>query len=206
MRSKLFKIATSASVALWASVALAAQPVDTVISWLQDQGFTHFEIEKTWLGRTKIEAKAAGAEREIIINTKTGEILRDYWEVEDANLAERFLAFINPFATVVDSSGDTQMWFEYHDDDDEEDEVDEDERDNSGSGSFDDDEEDVVDNSGSGSFDDGEEDGVDNSGSGTAEDQPDEADEVDEEDEPDEVDNSGSGSSDEPDEPDETDD
>ena len=106
----------------WASLAQAAEPVDRIIAWLRDQGFTEFEVEKTWLGRTKIEAHADGLEREIIINTRTGEILRDYWDIEDAQKAQEFLSFVNPLATVRDSSGSgKRALFEYHDDDDEED-------------------------------------------------------------------------------------
>ena len=107
----------------WASLAQAAEPVDRIIAWLRDQGFTEFEVEKTWLGRTKIEAHADGLEREIIINTRTGEILRDYWDIEDAQKAQEFLSFVNPLATVRDSSGSgKRALFEYHDDDDEVDE------------------------------------------------------------------------------------
>ena len=109
----------------WASLAQAAEPVDRIIAWLRDQGFTEFEVEKTWLGRTKIEAHADGLEREIIINTRTGEILRDYWDIEDAQKAQEFLSFVNPLATVRDSSGSgKRALFEYHDDDDEDDEGD----------------------------------------------------------------------------------
>ena len=104
----------------WASLAQAAEPVDRIIAWLRDQGFTEFEVEKTWLGRTKIEAHADGLEREIIINTRTGEILRDYWDIEDAQKAQEFLSFVNPLATVRDSSGSgKRALFEYHDDDDD---------------------------------------------------------------------------------------
>ena len=104
----------------WASLAQAAEPVDRIIAWLRDQGFTEFEVEKTWLGRTKIEAHADGLEREIIINTRTGEILRDYWDIEDAQKAQEFLSFVNPLATVRDTSGSgKRALFEYHDDDDD---------------------------------------------------------------------------------------
>ena len=110
----------------WASLAQAAEPVDRIIAWLRDQGFTEFEVEKTWLGRTKIEAHADGLEREIIINTRTGEILRDYWDIEDAQKAQEFLSFVNPLATVRDTSGSgKRALFEYHDDDDHDDDDDE---------------------------------------------------------------------------------
>ena len=77
------KLAIALACALWAAPVQASEFADRIILWLQDQGFTYFEVQKTWLGRIKIEAKAAGVEREIIINARTGEVLRDYWEVED---------------------------------------------------------------------------------------------------------------------------
>ncbi len=86
--------------ALTFAAALAATPVaadefsDRVVNWLEEQGFTHFEIKRTWLGRIKIEAYANGIEREIILNGRTGEILRDYWEVEhddEGNVSVRLI-------------------------------------------------------------------------------------------------------------------
>ncbi len=53
---------------------------ESVVRQLRAQGFTEFEVERTLLGRLKIEAKNATLEREIVINPTTGEILRDYWE------------------------------------------------------------------------------------------------------------------------------
>lgn len=77
---------------LLAAIWLAALPgpamaqedtrLNLLLSQLRAQGFTQVEIERTWLGRIKIEAESAYAEREIIYNPRTGEILRDYWESE----------------------------------------------------------------------------------------------------------------------------
>lgn len=128
MLRKFYNLVLILTVSVWASTAFAAEHVDRIIDWLRGQGFTQFEVERTWLGRTKIEAHADGLERELIINTRTGEILRDYWEIEDVVKAEKFLIFVNPYATVRDESGSgTITLFEYHDDDghDEHDEHDE---------------------------------------------------------------------------------
>jgi hypothetical protein len=173
--------------AAWASLAQAAEPVDRIIAWLRDQGFTRFEVEKTWLGRTKIEAHADGLEREIIINTRTGEILRDYWEIEDAQKAEEFLSFVNPLATVRDSSGSgKRSLFEYHDDDDEDDDEDHDDDEDE---DHDDDEQDD-DRSGSKSSSDDDEIELDEDDEQDEEkdeeDEPEEEDEKDDEDEEDE--------------------
>lgn len=170
----------------WASLAQAAEPVDRIIAWLRDQGFTEFEVEKTWLGRTKIEAHADGLEREIIINTRTGEILRDYWDIEDAQKAQEFLSFVNPLATVRDSSGSgKRALFEYHDDDDEDDEGDDRDDDKDDDARHDDrddeDDEQDEDRSGSNRSDDYDEDKDE-------EDEPEDDDEKDDEDEEDDED------------------
>jgi len=173
----------------WASLAQAAEPVDRIIAWLRDQGFTEFEVEKTWLGRTKIEAHADGLEREIIINTRTGEILRDYWDIEDAQKAQEFLSFVNPLATVRDSSGSgKRALFEYHDDDDEDDEGDDRDDDKDDDARHDDrddeDEEQDEDRSGSNRSDDYDEDKDEED----EEDEPEDDDEKDDEDEEDDED------------------
>ena len=54
---------------------------DLVISQLKAQGFRKIRIGRTLLGRTRIVAINSRMRREIIINPRTGEILRDYWEV-----------------------------------------------------------------------------------------------------------------------------
>ena len=161
----------------WASLAQAAEPVDRIIAWLRDQGFTEFEVEKTWLGRTKIEAHADGLEREIIINTRTGEILRDYWDIEDAQKAQEFLSFVNPLATVRDTSGSgKRALFEYHDDDDDDHDED-DEGDDRDDDKDDDARHDDRD-------DEDEEQDEDRSGSNRSDDDDEDKDEEDEEDEP----------------------
>jgi hypothetical protein len=173
----------------WASLAQAAEPVDRIIAWLRDQGFTEFEVEKTWLGRTKIEAHADGLEREIIINTRTGEILRDYWDIEDAQKAQEFLSFVNPLATVRDSSGSgKRALFEYHDDDDDDDEGDDRDDDKDDDVRHDDrddeDDEQDEDRSGSNRSDDDDEDKDEEDD----EDEPEDDDEKDDEDEEDDED------------------
>lgn len=57
--------------------------VQAIARDLSRQGYREIEVTRTWLGRIRIEAKSATGEREIVVNPRTGEILRDYWEVED---------------------------------------------------------------------------------------------------------------------------
>jgi len=63
--------------------ALAESLPDRVIRQLKAQGFTRFKVSRTWLGRTRIVATSSKQSREIILNPRTGEILRDYWHARD---------------------------------------------------------------------------------------------------------------------------
>lgn len=46
---------------------------------LQTQGYDRVAISETLLGRARITASGASGTREIILNPRTGEILRDLW-------------------------------------------------------------------------------------------------------------------------------
>jgi hypothetical protein len=52
---------------------------ERIIDQLKTQGFSRVEISKTWLGRVRFIASGPGTRREIILNPRTGEILRDLW-------------------------------------------------------------------------------------------------------------------------------
>ena len=56
---------------------------DAMVAQLSSQGFSHIRISNTILGRVRIFATKPGMTREIIINPRTGEILRDYWDDDD---------------------------------------------------------------------------------------------------------------------------
>ncbi|MGC9368997.1 MAG: hypothetical protein ACP5DX_05580 [Paracoccaceae bacterium] len=78
-----FLAATAAVSILAAGPVAAASLEDRVVEQLREQGFESIRISRTWLGRLRIKARGRGYEREIIINPRTGEILRDFWEDED---------------------------------------------------------------------------------------------------------------------------
>ena len=59
--------------------ASAATFVEQIVTQLQAQGFQYIQVEKTWLGRARIQAMRDGVSREIVVNPNTGEILRDLW-------------------------------------------------------------------------------------------------------------------------------
>ena len=75
-RRQLIALVTAASIC--APTLLLAGVADSVVRQLQAQGYTSIEVSRTWLGRVQIEAKRGAEEREIVLNRKTGEILRDY--------------------------------------------------------------------------------------------------------------------------------
>ena len=68
-----------------AVMALAA-PVDAqsvveqIEAQLRDQGYSTITVSRTLLGRTQIEAASDTLQREIVLDPRTGEILRDYWQ------------------------------------------------------------------------------------------------------------------------------
>ena len=79
-RRHFISIVTAALVC--APTLLFADVGDAVVRQLRAQGYTSIEVSRTWLGRIQIEAKRSREEREIILNRKTGEILRDYSHME----------------------------------------------------------------------------------------------------------------------------
>lgn len=62
-----------------AGPALAQDFVESVIAQLRKQGFQSVIEERTLLGRVRLTATRGDGVREIIINPKSGEILRDLW-------------------------------------------------------------------------------------------------------------------------------
>lgn len=103
-----------------ASPAAAQDYVDSIVRQLKQQGYRSIVQERTLLGRVRIVANRKDGEREIIVNPRTGEILRDLWIPVDGAKGK---------VTIIDdhSGGD-------HDDDD-----DDDDDDDSGHGGKDDD-------------------------------------------------------------------
>lgn len=63
----------------------AAGFADDIVAELQEQGYSRIETEVTWLGRVRIVAEKDNGWREIIVNPRTGEILRDLWLLADGS-------------------------------------------------------------------------------------------------------------------------
>ena len=139
-RTFLHGLTAASTMVLAGAGAFAASYADGVVDQLTRQGFFDIAVETTWLGRVRIFASRGDGQREIILNPRTGEILRDTWLAGDNRT-------VTPIINDIDhdtSGGDEDSG-----------------GDNSGSGGGDD-------NSGSGGGDDNSESGGgdDNSGSG----------------------------------------
>ena len=78
-----------------ASAAMAQSYADDVVQQLSGQGYAEISVETTFLGRVRILAYSEGGRREIILNPRTGEILRDLWIAADGAA---------PKVTIVDLS------------------------------------------------------------------------------------------------------
>lgn len=72
-----------------AGAALALDYQSSVLAQLRAQGFDEIKVETTWLGRLKFTAQRRGAEREIILNPRSGEILRDILSTRDGAIRPR---------------------------------------------------------------------------------------------------------------------
>ena len=84
MKRRSFLLLTSAAAA---SVAFPAHAdyVNSVRNQLLQQGFRQIAVSSTMLGRIRIVAKSKTGTREIIMNPRTGEILRDLWSPDQGN-------------------------------------------------------------------------------------------------------------------------
>lgn len=71
-------LAAIAFVALPVQAALADY-VQDLVAVLEDQGYREVSVERTLLGRTRILAVGKNGTRELILNARTGEVLRDIW-------------------------------------------------------------------------------------------------------------------------------
>lgn len=125
---------TAAAVVVVATPALAQGQgfADVFVEQLKGQGFARIEISRTWLGRLRIEAQNDRFRREIILNPRTGEVLRDLW----VNLSSGQVGsgLYNPDdeednLSRSGGSGDDEEGDDEEDDEEDDDEEDDDEED-----------------------------------------------------------------------------
>lgn len=67
------------STLFFAAPSFAAGFEEDVVAYLRQQGYDIVTITTTMLGRSKITATNEDGVREIVLNPRTGEILRDLW-------------------------------------------------------------------------------------------------------------------------------
>ncbi|MBF9033888.1 hypothetical protein HKCCE2091_06520 [Rhodobacterales bacterium HKCCE2091] len=67
-----------------AAAAQTADPVDRVLSDIAGDGYEVRLVERTWLGRVRILAGRAHSLREVVVDPRNGEILRDMTQVSGA--------------------------------------------------------------------------------------------------------------------------
>jgi len=63
-----------------AGPVLAQNMQKDFVNQLHAQGFKNLSITHTWLGRTRITGSNGQYQRELVFNSRSGEILRDYWQ------------------------------------------------------------------------------------------------------------------------------
>ncbi len=89
MERRQFFLGLAATLAVAGGPALAGTRGEAVINriraQLDRQGYARISVERTLLGRVRILAVGPAARREIIVDPRTGEILRDLWQVLDPN-------------------------------------------------------------------------------------------------------------------------
>lgn len=157
MNRRLFilgMVTTTASVAV-AGPVLAASYAEDVVAQLTSFGFSNISVETTWLGRIRILASRSDGIREIILNPRTGEILRDVWMPASGRASRVVLDDVDEVDEDDDDSGSGSGT-----DDGADDNSGSDDGDNSGHGGGDDDGGDSS-GSGSGGSGSGDDDGTD---------------------------------------------
>ena len=65
-----------------------ADPVAHVLKALRSQGYREIWLERTLLNRVRIVADRSGYSREIVVDPRTGDILRDYSDLQEGVVSE----------------------------------------------------------------------------------------------------------------------
>lgn len=78
MQRRAFLIGLAAGTVVQVGMALADNdPAQAVIARLRAEGFRDIAAARTFIGRVRITAHKGGATREVVVDPRTGEILRD---------------------------------------------------------------------------------------------------------------------------------
>ena len=105
-RRFLYGLTASSALTLTGAAAFAATYADAVVSQLTKQGFYNIAVQTTLLGRVRILADRGDGQREIILNPRTGEILRDTWMASGSANAKPIIDDIKEDSGGDDPGGD----------------------------------------------------------------------------------------------------
>ena len=97
-------LAAASTMVLAGHAAFAATFAEDVVNQLTQQGFHNIAVATTWLGRMRIVAGRPDGTREIILNPRTGEVLRDTWQAAGDGAAK---PIIDDIASATDDGQDT---------------------------------------------------------------------------------------------------
>ncbi|RUS63463.1 hypothetical protein EGN72_04305 [Pseudorhodobacter sp. E13] len=122
--------------------ALADSLADNVVAQLKRRGFKRITVGRTFLGRTRIVAVGNGGRREIILNPRTNEILRDLWIAEAAGSGGGSSGGVLSNGGASGDDDDDHDDKDDDDDDDDDDHEDRDDKSGKGDGGGDDDDDD----------------------------------------------------------------
>lgn len=108
MKRRLFLVGLTASATVLATsgAALAASYSEDVVAQLIKLGFSDITAETTLLGRVRIVAHRGDGVREIVLNPRTGEVLRDTWVPSASGASVRRTVISDVSDTDDDNSGD----------------------------------------------------------------------------------------------------
>ncbi|WP_212635359.1 hypothetical protein [Rhodobacter capsulatus] len=83
MRSRLPRLAPVAPLALSLALGALAARAETqagIVAQMQAEGYRSIEVSTTWLRRVRIVAEGGAGLREVVIDPRNGEVLRDFTE------------------------------------------------------------------------------------------------------------------------------
>ena len=139
---RMTRLLISMALAVMLAGPVFAGPVeDSVVQQLRAQGFSNIEVTRTWLGRARISAQRGSIFREIVVDPRTGEILRDYSERASGGTVPALLqpetggaGQSDPETSYKAQGEDREDDYDDRDDDDDDRDDGDDDSDNSGSG------------------------------------------------------------------------
>ena len=82
MRSRLLRLGSALPLALggalWAAPVARAETPEEIVAQMQAEGLRSIEVSTTWLRRIRIVGEGQSGAREVVIDPRNGEVLRDF--------------------------------------------------------------------------------------------------------------------------------